>query len=600
MRLRFTAEGIYEVVTGQRQLAQGTKEQAEEVEKLARSQAELGRITNKVMRDNETAQERLKRLLDEVSEAHEHGRLTTEQRQQAVTRLNEEFENSTGQFAKFRDEDEKTFGVAAIRKLATYAGAIFTIQEAISAVTAEFRAQQQAVNDASTAQISISQARSILNSNLLGSTFDERLDVQRRFGEIGAEFFLPREVTTRAAAASITTAAGDVEQALAATRIAASINQIVPDQIPATSQGIIEILKLRQDADAEAAFGLVTSVGALGNIADLDRQARNIPGAIAGAVAYGSTIPGAGAFTAFLSQALPDPFGERTRTANPRVAQRLAEFDFGVPAAEAAARQARSVTIESGALGQRQIDRINATQQDLERRRQLAAGNNRLNTLQRVTQLQQQPDLGAEFVAGGGFGEANAVITDLILNPGGLRDRQLRSFVAGIPRTDEALRAAAADQISGQLADPLRAAAIQAQALDFAVETALVEEVPTELLSERQREQFQQLQQLFGGTRFAARASDIIQGITGGGVTFGEGISRLRGFESRLRQGTIPFPGGFEAGFGTGTIPAGSEAIQTADRLDRILDIMERSVEETEKTNRILENSRGGLLVGDQ
>lgn len=466
--LKFTVQGLQQAAAAQERIRRGLTTQSEEVKKVTLSTAELGRISTKVSRDTESAQQRLIRKLDELNAAYRNGSVTVNEYEKAQQKLHNQFTQSTGEFKKFGEQSEKSFGSAALARIGSIATGILSVQQAIRLVTDEMASQQQFVDAQGVAQTTLVQARSALNQNLLGFTGSQRADIRNQFESV-AGVAVDRSITVQAGASAISATGGNVEQALGATRFATQFFQTRPNEIPLQAGAIADVMQLLGTSDPREAFGFLASVGALGRVVEPQFQAQSIPQVVARTAAFGTPASEAGALFAAFTNVGKDRTGRRSATNIPDLAKQLSGFDFGIGDAEAGLKSATDVEILGGAFGQRQVEAIATAQQDVARRRQLKAlsgtGTTGLTTLGRIRLLQQNQQAAGEFIAGGSFGQIEGLVTQLLTDPNSVIAKQLTSFTSQLPTTAEGLRAAANALLAGQLVDPLLARDVQRRGL---------------------------------------------------------------------------------------------------------------------------------------
>lgn len=597
--LKFSVQNLQQAVAAQEKIRRGLKDQGDEVEKITRSTAELGRITTKVQKDTETGQQRLIRLLDQAKAAYNQGTLSVKDWEREQQRLNDAFNESSGEFKKFEDQTESSFGAGALRKLALFAGGFVSIRAAVNAIKLELQATQDLIDRSSTVQTSLVEARSILNQNLVGVSTAERLKIQQDFAAITEAKNLGPDIGTLAGAQALSATGGNIPRAESAVEFATEFSRVIPGNIPSNAFAIASAQQILDTDDPQQAFGLISAVAGLGLVSDPLKQAISIPRALKRAQAFGSTPSGAGAFFAAFTQLGGDTTGEITARFTPQFAEEISEFGFGVTAAEERldlAARADPTFSSGGFLNQKQIDAIGTASKEVQRRESLkklsGRGRKGLSTSERVKLLQANPDIAQIFIDTAALQQFKGATTDVLLG-GGEEADLLTRFEGLIPSTPEAQRAEGAAQLAGQAVDPLRGRVLQSQAIKGAVQGELLK-LPINLLSTEDKEEITQLNQLFGRSRLGAQARTKLSGITGGvGVTFEEATDTLRTLEQFTRRGQreiIPGLNASQTAFPQAGIP-GDPVIA-----DSILEVLERMLKESEEQTSAIKRLEGATV----
>lgn len=601
--LKFSVQGLQQAVAAQERIRRGLKEQGLEVEKVTRSTSELGRITKKVQNDTETAQQRLIRLLNESKSAQDFGTLSAEAFRKKQVQLQQQYEINTGEFKKFGNESEKAFGGAGLSRLKTFVLGVASIGTAVRLVTDEIRAQQELIDRSVSQSLSLVQARNVLNRNVAGVTPAERLSTQQQFTAISDEFFIDRSIGTRAAAEALSAVGGvrNLDQALSATRFSSQLDQTNPEAIPTSAGAIADVMQLLETTDASRAAGLISEIGIAGRVSDPTALARVLPRSIAQSLEAGSTPGGAGAILATLTGVGKDPRGRRAATQGPAFAEQLSEFDFGVGDAETALDVAANAVPDpytragaQGFLTTTQISAVGTAQANLNARLAFKAesgtGREGLTTQQRIELLQANPEIAAEFLAGGSFGQFGSTFKSLLLRPEGLVARTHRANIAAIPTTPEGQRAAGQAALAGQLIDPLRGAAVVEQGIAGQFTGAITDQ-PSQFLSRAGRENIRGIAQHFGQSFLGAKIDDLIAAL-GGGVTPSEALGNLRQLSVNL--GDLR-----QSGRTLGPVGAERQRLgaERSAELDRLIAPLEKLLDEAKDQTQAIRELEG-LTVG--
>ena len=164
--LEYITRGAARTRQEQEAIERGWREQADAVAEVEVNQKSLGTVQRRLFRDNETAQERLNRLLGEAKTALKGTENEAAEFDKTVIRLNKDLQNGTGQFRKFKEKGDEAFGETAIGKVTKFAAGFASIHEAARLVTNEFRTQQELIDRRAAAQTTVAQARNEIKRNV--------------------------------------------------------------------------------------------------------------------------------------------------------------------------------------------------------------------------------------------------------------------------------------------------------------------------------------------------------------------------------------------------------------------------------------------------
>ena len=453
--LKFTVQGLQQAAAAQERIRRGLAAQGEEVKKVTLSTAELGRISTKVSKDTESAQQRLIRKLDELKQAYVSGTVGVKDYEKAQQQLHNQFKLNTGEFSKFGDANQKAFGSSVVAGITRFAAQIGIIAKAQQVITKEMESQSELAGRAAAAAITVGQAQTAVGRNLPGRTRAEVRSVINAGTLLAAETGIQEQFIQNAVAQGISGIGGDnpVPLALSTVRSAAAFLSDRPDEIGEFTQTVAALGKVTGTQDPLVNQGLLTFLGAQSSITEPALQARNIGPSLIASVAAGkgnvSTQEAAGLFTAF-SIALDERVGKITGTRNVGSINRVLGFDAGVGAAESGLDEAAAAAVSStgdpgsgGFASAESIAGIRAAQNNLARRQGIAAALKGKSFSKRVNIIRQF-GLGSE-VGTEGLGEKAAAVQEEFLGFGPEVTGIFNTFtsqVAGIP--DEAGLAASA------------------------------------------------------------------------------------------------------------------------------------------------------------
>ena len=194
-------------------------------------------------------------------------------------------------------------------------------------ITAELQKQVDLQDKQSRAQTTQAQAEAQLRRNLVG--MDEaqiRQITEQQIPEMARRTGVSQKDLTLASAQAVSQSGGNVNAAMRAVEIAAQFMPDQPGSLGLSSGALLAMGQATGTQDATVNLGLLSKIGQLSPIADAGMQARNIPKAVIGQLAHGSSAQGAGALFASLAFGAADVTGESSGTAAISLAEQMKGF----------------------------------------------------------------------------------------------------------------------------------------------------------------------------------------------------------------------------------------------------------------------------------
>lgn len=212
---------------------------------------------------------------------------------------------------------------AAARGVLPALGASAGILGAYRLIKAELDAIIDRQEKAFRTQVDLATAQRQVIKNLPGASSE---DIDRVFAaatDISIRRGVPQPQVLVSLAAALSGTAGDIPGSIAAVDLASQFSSEDPGQIAGVAGGIADISSSIGTKDTLEAFGFQSTVAGLSRVANPERQAKNIPPAIAGLTSAELTPAEAGALFAALTNASKDVTGEQSGTAAISFANRV-------------------------------------------------------------------------------------------------------------------------------------------------------------------------------------------------------------------------------------------------------------------------------------
>lgn len=324
--LRFSSTGVREVTADYDKINAKSREQLDAIKRNQAASIEFDRVVRGINRRNETEQDRYNRLLGEAKAAFDSNKTSAAAYKREVDRINTEMQTGTGRFRQYQQQQEKTFGAAALARLSAFAAGLVSIQAVTRLITTELQSQSDLRDKAEATKATIFTTRQDVRRNLAGedlSTQDKVLDQNR---ELAARLDISEKFINAARAAALSASGGNVAASLDAVTGAARFLADKPGDIGGFAGSLLDLSKVTGTTDASVNLGLLTKVGALSRVVAPQQQAQNIPRALIGATSFGATARESAALFAALTTGSGDITGAAGGTGTIALAKQLRDF----------------------------------------------------------------------------------------------------------------------------------------------------------------------------------------------------------------------------------------------------------------------------------
>ena len=221
----------------------------------------------------------------------------------------------------------KAFGGIAASLRSTVAG-LASVGGAIALVRSELAAIRAESERVTQSHLSAAQSRDVLKRNIAVLPAAQRRTFLARANKLAQTTALPQTAIDTGLAEAFSGTGGDIEATFATASLAAQVQKTSPEAIGEYAGSLADISKATKDKSALRNLGFLLTVGAASRVADAKKQAATIPGALAGAGAFGASAETSGALFSALSVAAADTEGRRSGTGVIRLAEQLSSF-FG-------------------------------------------------------------------------------------------------------------------------------------------------------------------------------------------------------------------------------------------------------------------------------
>lgn len=543
----------------------GMDDVADKSRKGAAEERRLANLRNKLLRETDTAQERLERRLQDVTKALKGTGVSEERlgriRKKLMAEHQKQLEKQEGQLDENADAADKSFGSSAIGKVRNFVLGLASVQQAVQFITTELEAQQDLFDRASDTQITVDQSRAGLRRNLVGLDASAIGDIQLQLESLADTLNLSEVQINRAAADAISASGGDVAASLAAVTQAARFSQDSPENISLLAGTLLDIKKATGSRDAETNLGFLATLGSAGRVVDVRQQASNLAPGVIGTLAFGGDAKTSGALLAALTNAGADFTGARSSTALIALAEQLDKFDTAVSQDDTA--DGRSF---------RQADTL----------------------AERLRLVQSSSGLQDLFLRDASFEKQVKGVIIQLLTDGTSQAAQQFTQNLGLFGSDAELAAVGRSTIENlRAANPLQRTAAVDRAIARARERGQIGDT-SNALSRPQIESIQEILQRSGQFASESRARSFTSRLDGDGVTVSDAVSLLRDrADAILTTQTSAFTAGSAGGVRVNR-EANEAERESAAKLDRLADQLEKLLGATvDQTKEIKKRGQG-------
>lgn len=298
-----------------------------EYKRMSAEQRQQARTAEAIMRRNETAQERYNRLVKQARTALTGTKNASELYRREVDALNREMNESTGRFSKFAASQETSFGAAALARVGAYAAGIVSVSSAMQMLNRQVEAQQRLNDQANQSQLGVSETRNVVIRNLVGSSDAQIAEVLDQNRQLANQLRVSERYVNLARADALSATGGDVDASLEAVGVAARFLRDRPDELNTFTGALLDLSRATGTTDATVNLGYLATVASLSRVVSPQEQARNIPRAIIGQIAFGATPQESAALFAALTTGSADFSGSTSATGSISLAQQLQNFN---------------------------------------------------------------------------------------------------------------------------------------------------------------------------------------------------------------------------------------------------------------------------------
>jgi hypothetical protein len=307
------------------------KAQQEETQKLTA-------FSKQVIEAQRTGAEQTRATLDQLTEARQRGLLTEEQYSRAVK------ETSKQADAARRKESENhnvasSMASQGIEKVKSLALQWMTVEGVLNKVAEAYQRVENNQVKAMEAQLAQASPDAQVLKNVVGKSPEEKAKILGDLDAMSKELGVEARYLKLGFSEAYSKAGGDVPLALDATRRAAELNRVTPEQIPVAVAAGASLSKLLDTKDSRVALGFASEVQSRSAETSQEKIMGVLPGTLSSVAA---TVPKqakadaareGGALLAALNTAAPRSF-ESAATAEIQLTQQLAKFYKPVPLSE--------------------------------------------------------------------------------------------------------------------------------------------------------------------------------------------------------------------------------------------------------------------------
>ncbi|MFO0791926.1 MAG: hypothetical protein U0805_20890 [Pirellulales bacterium] len=303
------------------QFTEAVKKTGKAFDETAAAAKKLENEAGKIVRENETSQERYNRKVEQLGKLFVAGKLSLEQMDRALARYRSELE-------QVEPVQEKVFGSSALEQAKSYLGGIASVTTALSAFRSEWNAIAERQRAVTQTQLDSAGARDLLKQNIFGLPDDQRKAIISQADAIGESTKLPQKTIDVAIANTVSSRGGDAKEAARFVEFATRFTRD-PNAIGEMAGSLGDIANAIATNDPQQALGFLTTTMQRGRPTDLRQVATNLPKLTQAVRGYGGDPRyGAGLF-AGLTVGSADTQGDISRTAGIRLSGAVGEFFEG-------------------------------------------------------------------------------------------------------------------------------------------------------------------------------------------------------------------------------------------------------------------------------
>lgn len=549
--LVFATKGTAEVIRQQTLVNERAAELASIYKADERAAIDLERAASRIFKNARDPAKQFNEEMGKLLGNYKQGKINAEQYAKGVTRLEEAYKNTQTVSGKLARQIDSMFGDGQLKKLASFAAGVVSIQSAISLLKSEYAAAQELADRTSRTQLDVGQSRNLVIRNLVGTPDAEIKKILGQTAGIASELRLPETSINQAFAQAISASGGDVKRSLSSVRFA---GQFLPDQLeqlPTFAGALLDLAKVTGSTDDRVNFGLLAKVQQLSRVKDAGSLARNAPKGLIGAAALGASAQEAGATYATISSFLGDQEGSQSSTVLVQLIKQIMDSRAGQSAG------ARTFS-------------------------------------QRLAFLQSNPAAAQEFLAKASFESASiGQMRDLVGNPQSLIAQSLRANFGQVPG-NAGLASLAGQTLGSFKANEFNPLAEASRGIRSIVEQFMLQNGGN-ILPREDAEAIKTLYQQTGssnvGAGFRAFATQLQDGKVG--VSIQEARNVIAQEAARLSSPvTVPTPSGGV------TVPRSEQETRMADALEKIRISLDKQLEQLQKMDKTMRD--GGFVAGGE
>lgn len=249
--------------------------------------------------------------------------------QQRMEALAEPLQGLDTNFSEMAVKAEEVFGETGTSRLVKWgtvlSGAMITVQQ----INAEMQRNQQLVDARTSVQERVGQAQNTLLGNISGESQQTKDMIFARTREIASKYGISEAYVADAMAEAYSASNADVQKTLAGVEYVAKRFWDRPEEMGTAAGSLIDIWRqMPQGATIEQAAGLLTVTGQLSRVVNPQMQYRNIGQGVVGMTQMGASPEASAALFVALSSAGADPEGQRTGSGGVRFVEQLKEYDL--------------------------------------------------------------------------------------------------------------------------------------------------------------------------------------------------------------------------------------------------------------------------------
>ena len=287
--------------------------------------------------------------------------------QQRMEALAEPLQGLDTNFSEMAIKAEEVFGETGTSKLVKWgtvlSGAMITVQQ----INAEMQRNQQLVDARTSVQERVGRAQNTLLGNISGESQATKDMIFARTRELASKYGISEAYIAEAMAEAYSASNADVQKTLAGVEYVAKRFWDRPEEMGTAAGSLIDIWRqMAPGASIEQAAGLLTVTGQLSRVVNPQMQYRNIGQGVVGMTQMGASPEASAALFVALSSAGADPEGQRTGSGGVRFVEQLKEYDLRFGEYTDSLAESQSKTAEA----QSRLDEMNQNLTEIQADRQ--------------------------------------------------------------------------------------------------------------------------------------------------------------------------------------------------------------------------------------